>query len=252
MQNILEEANQYLSKREYDKVIVLMDNYLKTSPSDYKAICLRAIAYRNSDNVEKALLEFGTALSIAPTDANVYSEMGVTYFLLKQHKNALEMMEKSVVLEPQNPYRYSSRAYIKDACKDTEGAIEDYKKAIELDPEDAIAYNNLGMLEEKLGRQQNAKQNCAKSDDLNGSDWDEFKTRLKAEGAEGGSSLNAQEGKKEVQFITKSAEAKEVENSFTADTTEKKQTYFSVIKKLFTSKEELKNFFKFILKGFKS
>lgn len=248
MQNILEEANQYLSKREYDKVIVLMDNYLKNSPSDFRAICLRAIAYRNSDMVEKALLEFGTALSFAPNDANIYSEMGVTYFLLKQHKNALEMMEKAVVLEPENPYRYSSRAYIKDACKDVEGAIADYKKAIELDPEDAIAYNNLGMLEEKLGRQQNAKENFAKSDELNGIDWDEFKTRLKSEGSEGGSSLNKSEGKKEVQFITKSTEPE----SLNTDNSEpQKPTYFSIIKKLFTSKSELKNFFKFIFKGFK-
>lgn len=120
----------------------------------------------NAENYKEATVAFGSAIQQDPTNADLYSERGVTWFHLGNLPAALADMNKSQELEPKNPYRYSSRAYIRDAMGDTRGAIEDYKLAIKLDPEDAIAHNNLGLLEEKLGYKEQAKNRFTTADHL--------------------------------------------------------------------------------------
>jgi len=127
------------------------------------------------DNAQKALQEqqfevaidfFNKAIELAPDNAKLYSERGVTHFHLKHSLKALSDMDKAVELEPKNSYRYSSRAFIKGVYRMTNEAITDYLKCIELDPEDAIAYNNLGLLQEQLGWKTQANDNFDKADTL--------------------------------------------------------------------------------------
>lgn len=233
--NLQEEINKLMQDEKYQDVINLLTTYLINEPQDYRAISLRAVAYRKTGDHAKSIEELKDALQIAPSDANVYSELGVSYFHFKDLNSALKMMDSSVSLEPNNPYRYSSRAYIKDALKDVDGAIADYEKAIELDPEDAIAHNNLGMLQEKKGRIKDSKKSFEKSDGIQGVDWEEVKQRLNI--AENGGS----------QVTDKAAAKSEV--AYTQG--EPRKSFWSYFANIFKSKKEFKSFIRFILNGFK-
>ena len=144
-------------------------------------------------------------------------------------------MNTAVKLDPGYSYRYSSRAYIKDAMGDVKGAIEDYKRAIDLDPSDAVSYNNLGMLEEKLGYLEASKENFKKADEL-AKIFEE--TGIVTEDELKGTAENSP------QNIQKEIDSEEAERS--------SSSVFNEIKKVFTSKDSLKDFISFVKNGFRN
>ena len=200
------------------------------------------------DNAQKALQEqkyevaiqsLNKAIELAPDNAKLYSERGVTHFHLKHNLKALEDMNKAVELEPNNSYRYSSRAFIKGACRMTDEAIADYQKCIELDPEDSIAYNNLGLLQEQLGWKKQANDNFDKADTLEGV----LKDR----------NINLPEPETEVndEYLNKmiTEPAKLLTEKEEAE--EELPSKLEVAKSVFTNKSVFKEFIAFIKNGFK-
>ena len=191
------------------------------------------------ENYEVAIQHFDKALVIAPSNAKLYSERGVTHFHLNHNLKALSDMDKAVELEPENSYRYSSRAYIKGIYRMTDEAIADYNKCIELDPEDSIAYNNLGLLQEQLGWKTQANDNFDKADTLEGV----LKDR----------NINLPEPQEKVddaylnQLITEPAKQKEINDQVKEEMPSK----LEVAKSVFTDKSVFKEFISFIKNGFK-
>ena len=180
---------------------------------------------------QSAVELYNLAIEIQPDNADVYSDRGVAYYHLKKLNLSLMDMDKALELDSTNPYRYASRAYIKDACGDTEGAIADYKRTIELDPEDAIAFNNLGLLEEKLGRQNAAKVNFKKADEL-------------------ADKLGLNIG----QFQETQTSTESTGNSTTQDTAPQNVESSNILKesaKVFTDKNTFREFVRFVKNGFK-
>lgn len=173
---------------------------------------------------EDAVYWYSRLLTVAPDDAEIYSERGVAFFHMGDLKKALDDLSRARDLEPENPYRYSSRAYIRDAMGDLEGAIRDYEHAIKLDPEDAVAHNNLGMLEEKRGYHAKAKVLFDFADDL-------------AEGGKNGASAEEMRPRN----IQKEINGKKPENGDPK----------KIIKEVFTNPTTFKEFLKFIGNGFK-
>lgn len=242
MENLAQEVELLFSKQAYAEALKLLSQYLQSYPIDVNARCLEAITYRKLGNPTKAIELFNKLVNKGINQAEIYSELGVTYFHLGKKEEALYMMHKAVDLDKLNPYRYASRAYIKDACKDIDGAITDYQKAIELDPDDAIAYNNLGLLEEKKGRMKNAQKHYKKSDELNNIDWDEFKQKLNS-------------FKEDSPGVLTNKEADKIVLDFPQNNTNhesKNESFIAVIKKVFTNKREFKRFLKFITNGLKN
>ena len=119
-----------------------------------------------SGEVEKAMKSMNDALEQCPDDPVLLSDRAILYFHMGNNKLALMDMNRSVELDPDYSYRYSSRAYIKSRMGDLRGAEKDYQKAIELDPDDAIAYNNLGLVQEQMGHGAEAKKNFSRADDI--------------------------------------------------------------------------------------
>ncbi len=200
------------------------------------------------DNAQKALQEqkyeiavqlFDKAIELAPANAKLYSERGVTHFHLKHNLKALADMDKAVELEPENSYRYSSRAFIKGACRMTDDAIADYQKCIDLDPDDAIAYNNLGLLQEQLGWKKQANDNFDKADTLEGVLKDRNINLPQPEGEVTDEMLD-EIIKKPAQMI----ERKEIDEEIAPSKME-------VAKSVFTNKSVFKEFIAFIKNGFK-
>jgi tetratricopeptide (TPR) repeat protein len=199
------------------------------------------------DSAQKALQDqkyeiavqfFDKAIELAPTNAKLYSERGVTHFHLKHNLKALADMDKAVELEPENSYRYSSRAFIKGACRMTDDAIADYQKCIELDPDDAIAYNNLGLLQEQLGWKKQANDNFDKADTLEGVLKDRNINLPQPEGKVTDEMLD--------EIIKKPAQM--IESKEKEETTPSKM---EVAKSVFTNKSVFKEFIAFIKNGFK-
>lgn len=180
---------------------------------------------------EKALEQFNTIIKNEPPVADYFAYRGTVLLNLKRKKDALKDFDRAVELDSQYSYRYACRAFAKDALGDLEGAIADYRIAIKLDPDDAIAHNNLGLLEEKSGNKNNAKRHFETADSLAQSFFSQDLTVHH--------DVEIEETSFEIKEETK------VQSTLDA------QTYFSELKKVFSSKNEFSRFVKFIKKGFK-
>jgi tetratricopeptide (TPR) repeat protein len=229
-QENLKKAHHLMAEGKYADAISLLQQALKKGEANSSYLYSQiAWAKMKSGKLEEALKEFDTAIELEPANAHYISERAVCKHLMGKNSLALFDLDYALKLEPENPYRYSSRAYVRDCIGDTEGAIQDYLKAIELDPEDSIAHNNLGLLEEKLGRMESAKRRFQKADELEEIKPHEAFTKMP---------LNIDSKEQS----TESAQEKPIE---------KKQSYFSVIFSVFTTKQGLGEFFDFIKKGLK-
>jgi tetratricopeptide (TPR) repeat protein len=190
-----------------------------------------ATEHLKAGSYEKALEQFNALIKNEPPVADYYAYRGTVLLNLKRKKDALKDFDRAVELDAQYSYRYACRAFAKDALGDLEGAIADYRKAIELDPDDAIAHNNLGLLEEKAGNKNNAKRHFETADTLAQSFFSQ--------------DLTVHHDVEVEETIFEKHEEIEIQSTLNA------QTYFSELKKVFSSKNEFSRFVKFIKKGFK-
>lgn len=190
-----------------------------------------ATEHLKAGSYEKALEQFNVLIKNEAPVADYFAYRGTALLNLKRKKDALKDFDRAVELDSKYSYRYACRAFAKDSLGDLEGAIADYRIAVALDPDDAIAHNNLGLLEEKLGNKSNAKRHFETADSLAQSFFSQDLTIHH-----------------DIEIEEKSFEKhKETEIQSSLDA----QTYFSELKKIFSSKNEFTRFVKFIKKGFK-
>ncbi len=193
------------------------------------------LAYKLLQNTdyENAVRKYSDCIKANPNAPELYSERGVAYIHLKEKDKSLADFDKSVELQPDYAYRYASRGHAKDFFGDIDGAIFDYETAAELDPNDAIVYNNLGLLLEKKGNMMTAKQHYDRSDELR---KQEENLQQIVEDIERGPLDDA-----EIQSnITGSVEEISDEKSTSGE-----------LKKIFTEKNQWKEFLRFIKNGFR-
>lgn len=99
---------------------------------------LRGQIYRLSDLLDKAILDYTSAISLSPDDANLYRERGQIKADLGQHDSALIDFEQAIRLAPSDANAYFARAKSHVAQDNVDGALEDLDQAINLNPNAAI------------------------------------------------------------------------------------------------------------------
>lgn len=195
-----------------------------------------ALAYQLLQKTEyaKAVKKYTQCIEQHPNAPELYSERGVAYIHLQDKEKCLSDLNKSVELQPDYAYRYASRGHAKDHFGDLEGAIDDYETAAELDPNDAIIYNNLGLLLEKKGNLNKAKNYYDRSDELR--KQEENLHQIVADIERGPVD-----------------DAKIEANSTQPDPseTDERSNTSNEIKKIFTDKNQWKDFLNFIKNGFR-
>lgn len=81
------EAQQWAEAQEN------LDKWLQTHPSDQEAYWLRGQAFQNQGNLDRALSDFSSLLTLNPTFTEAYFERGRVRFQLKQFDAAIEDFE---------------------------------------------------------------------------------------------------------------------------------------------------------------
>lgn len=204
-----------------------------------------------SGAIDKAIVLFTEVLSEHPNAVDVISDRGVAY--LHQGNQALCMadLDKALSLQPDYAYRYACRAFAKNHFKDLQGAIEDYQKAVELDPSDAVAHNNLGLLLEQKGYQKESQDLFKRADALSKQEDELYKVMDGLEEQEEASKSKSVEEQEEQEETSKSKSVEELEEQEEREEITNTATAFEEAKKVFTSRQQFKEFIQFIKNGFK-
>ena len=182
-----------------------------------------------SGQLNEALVSLNSAVELDRNNPDIISERAVVIFHLGDKRKALSELDRCVELEPNNPYRYSSRAYIKANLQMIDEAIADYEICVEMDPNDPIAYNNLGLLLEGKGRMAAAKKNFSKAEQL--------------EGVLNERGVSLPQSDDNIANTIEKELLEELENS--------EKSSWSMAKKVFTRKSVFKEYWSFVLNGFK-
>ena len=226
-----EKGSYLFDNQDYKQSIVWLDKALKIDPDHVRCLHIRALAKGKLAEYTGAMEDFARALLLEPSNAVILSDRALVYHFMGEKEKSMADFDRAVMLEPENGYRYASRAFIKDRIGDLEGALEDYDKAIALDPEDAISINNRWMVEEKMGYANKAQQSFMQADEL--------ESILKSN---------------DIKHASK-PEYKKPQFQPPPSGNEKRlsvRNYFTILKGIFTSKEEFSAFIRFCKKGFRA
>ena len=93
------------------------------------AYSLRAVALRQTGNVQGALEDFNRAVELAPDELN-YFQRAATYQMLGEHRLALADLDQVVALRPDGPQAYFARAQSRRAMGDAAGADQDRRTGL--------------------------------------------------------------------------------------------------------------------------
>jgi Caspase domain/TPR repeat/Tetratricopeptide repeat len=110
---------------------------------------LRGVAYQRKGDFERALIEFGEALRIAPESVRPDTARADAYTERGDYDRAIADCNEAIRLDPKKSELYHHRANAYNAKGDTDRAIADYNEAIRLDPQDPEPLTGRGLVYER-------------------------------------------------------------------------------------------------------
>ncbi len=99
------------------------------------ALLNRGVAYKNTGNLEMAVVDYSSALEISPNDALLFSNRANAYRELNRPVEAMSDINRSLELNPENPAAFYVRGLLFEAAGDSENARRDYLRAYEISPD---------------------------------------------------------------------------------------------------------------------
>ena len=91
--------------------------------------------YFDAERYADAIKWYGEAVTLAPTDVNVSTDLGVCYYYTNQPDKALEQFDRSLKLDPNHAKTLLNVGIVKAFGKqDLDGATLAWKKVLELSP----------------------------------------------------------------------------------------------------------------------
>lgn len=139
------EVESLIYQGNFQKAILLLDEYIACYPKDVQGYMLRGYAQDSLRNFQKACEDYTTALQFANEDRyKIYSYRGFSYTNLKKYSEALADYNEAIRIDPRFVEVYNQRGFLKREMGDVEGAERDYTTSLRLNPNQPMTYNNRG------------------------------------------------------------------------------------------------------------
>jgi tetratricopeptide (TPR) repeat protein len=175
----LEELSQDdLSQDDLDRLRPLLTKAIERNGQDAIAYFGRGRTYAMSEEWERAIADYSSAIERDPTLVAAYIYRGKAYQELSfDDPRALADLNKAIELDPRNPHAYVARGLFHaeqirpSPEREHADALADYTKAIEVDPTFAWAYMYRSLLYALSNEWAPAKADVAKAIDLEWRLW---------------------------------------------------------------------------------
>ncbi len=132
-------ALAYASKSDWQGTITDCTAALKLSNA-VGIYEIRAAAYANSRQYDKAVTDFSTVITRQPTNALAYNNRAIAYGGLKKYELAIADLSTAIKLSPNQAEFYESRGTEYDEIGNCQSAVADFDHALTMG-ESGIAYN---------------------------------------------------------------------------------------------------------------
>lgn len=111
----------------------------------------RARYYRESGNIQQAVSDYQTAISIKPS-GDLHNSLGKTYFDTDRTQQALDEYNKAIALKQTEAEFYVNRGAAYGRLGNLQAALADLNKGLEVDPTFENAYLNRSLVYNSLGQ----------------------------------------------------------------------------------------------------
>lgn len=118
-----------------------LNNSISTNLDFTRAYQQRAAVYDWLGQYQKALSDYDYAIKLAPTNADLYVNRGITKGKTGKLNDAIADFDKAISLNPKLAGAYSNRGLAYAFMKNYNEALKNYNKAIKLNPEGNTFYN---------------------------------------------------------------------------------------------------------------
>jgi tetratricopeptide (TPR) repeat protein len=172
----LPKAEDYLVTLESDlrinevndplEIVKRITSYLEIYPDDALSYNIRAIAYDDSNQYEKALKDFNKSLDLDPLNAFTYYCRGGMFLKIRKARQALTDFDSACKLKPEDPYYLTRRAEAFYELNKMDKALTDCNRAIEIDNSCELAYMTRYNIYLYLGEGQKAEADAQIIDEL--------------------------------------------------------------------------------------
>ena len=122
----------------------LTDNPATSNADRLNAMIVRARAYYDNGQTDKALAELDAVTAKDPALARAFRVRGEILRVSGRTVEAFEALNQAIRLEPDNAEGYETRANVFNNAKKYDRAIQDYDEALRLKPDFALAYADRG------------------------------------------------------------------------------------------------------------
>jgi tetratricopeptide (TPR) repeat protein len=130
----------YNESEDYDKAIADFSTAVRHDPNDTIAHCGRAAAYYRKADFAKALVDYENVIRLKPRSSDGYKGRGLCYGSMRRYDEAVSDFTECVRINPRDTWAYSHRGGAYYCQGKALEAIRDCDAAIAIDPENPDAY----------------------------------------------------------------------------------------------------------------
>lgn len=234
----LEEAISAYAKKNYDRTIARLNRILPPNPggsitakwfhyfdgsyceprftptavSDRRdlanAFYYRALAYEKKDELDNAIADFATALSLEPDSTICLRDRGYAYYQKNAYAPALEDFDDAIRRNPNDALTYCYRAEALNADHQRDAALEAVNTALRIDPKLGEGYYTRGWIHHARKEYDLALADFEKADWLEPNHLSTLEAKARALAAKGNYQTAAHEFRAVAQHFPKSGEAR--------------------------------------------
>ena len=138
------EARRWSKLADTEKAIEEINKAIELHPDYVDSYIQRAVIYKQSGNLFKAVSDYGKAVALNRNMPSVEYDFGQTLRQLRMYEPAVDAYQNAIRLNPTMLEAYNNLGITYSELKDYERAIEYFQKVIDMNPRYTKAYNNLG------------------------------------------------------------------------------------------------------------
>lgn len=143
--------------------LTLWTKTIQRSPGSQRAHCNLGNVYMESGLIERAHIEYQTALNINPQNANVHSNLGIVYSKKGMPDKAFIEYREAIQLDNNYAQPHNNLGNIYFNSDQIDKAKQEYEEALRIKPDYSHAHNGLGSVYDKLGELDKALEEFKKS-----------------------------------------------------------------------------------------
>jgi tetratricopeptide (TPR) repeat protein len=164
----------YQRNRVWQDEISLWSDVVQKRPDKVRGYLSLGVAYKALGQIDQAVQEYKTAITIQPDYADAHNNLGVAYKEMGKYDEAIAEYKTAISIAPGLAMAHNNLGETLDKLGRVPEAFVEIQKAVQLKPDDALIHYNLGNIYREGGQFERAIQEFKTASILNPDHFDAF------------------------------------------------------------------------------